>query len=113
MDDSLRTPHTDTLVQTWKASAVRVERLQQGGIHTVPEGDGHVSLVDAVIAEAPEKEITCYCGGDGQVQRHAHRSAGGALAESSYTTMVRARWSLCHTGAVLHRFPRPEFSTAS
>jgi hypothetical protein len=57
VDDSERTPHSDPLVQTRKASAVRVERLQQGGIRTVPEGDGHVSLVDAVIAEAPEKEV--------------------------------------------------------
>jgi hypothetical protein len=30
VDDSLRTPHTDPLVQTRKASAVRVERLEQG-----------------------------------------------------------------------------------
>ena len=57
VDDRVRTPHTDPLVQSRKASAVRVERLQEGGIRTVPERDGHVSLVDAVIAETPEKEI--------------------------------------------------------
>jgi hypothetical protein len=57
VDHTVRTPHADPLVQTRKASAVRVERLQQGGIRTVPQADGYVSLVDAAIAEAPQKEV--------------------------------------------------------
>lgn len=56
-DDIVRSPHAAPLVKSRKAFAVSVERLQQGGIRTVPEGDGHVSLIMAVVAEAPQKQV--------------------------------------------------------